>query len=772
MKLKKLLSFLITGTMTVSCLSLSANATDSDVQNMSAKSNENVRVLYDAPLTGVEFGVFELGKSIEGAKLRFTYVSDSEEGSGVVGIAGRAADDEWTWLQSENDPALVSEGIDTESVVEVYYDELVDLADIGVNNIRSYIFQDWGLKRNTNFKIELVTPYVNESVTEVFNDNVDYNIKLSPFELGKSIKGSKIRFTYTTDTYENWAAVGISGILKNSKNLIEANSTLYSRGKGKEVVATFTYKDLVNYIGVGDNLEYIVFHDWRLKTGTNLKIELLTPVISEKTQIVYNGKLKNTEITPWALGKGVTGAKVRITYTSAKPSEYKVLGVSGKGKDDLNWIWYKNALCSKGVGEESIFTFSYADFVEYMGIGDDLAYFVFQDWGLDANKNCKIELIIPKPIEPVTPTENVEVLYNAPITADGVEFTPQQLGKGTDGAKLRFTYYSAEDKPDGSKVIGIAGKANDDAWTWLQAASEPGLTTEGYNVENVQEIYYDELVELADIGTNVRCYVFCNWGLEADSNVKIELVTPKVNYAEMTLFDGTLNNTELTPDELGKNVPGSKIRFTFTADVEKDWGAVGLAGKEKGTWTWKSESKALLSAGVNAVSTYTFSYADFVEYAGIGDNLECFVFQDWGIAEDTNVKIDLLVPAANLTDTTATVNLFSGELTEAGVALTPAQLGKYTAGAVIKITYTGAGEEDTAGVGICGNGAEWYTGTNNLASVGAEIENTYVTTYADFVEFAGITSPVNTYVFQNWGLTECSTTTIQLVIPIEGVEIA
>ena len=772
MKLKKLLSFLITGTMTLSCLSLSANATDSDVQNMSAKSNENVRVLYDAPLTGVEFGVFELGKSIEGAKLRFTYVSDSEEGSGVVGIAGRAADDEWTWLQSENDPALVSEGIDTESVVEVYYDELVDLADIGVNNIRSYIFQDWGLKRNTNFKIELVTPYVNESVTEVFNDNVDYNIKLSPFELGKSIKGSKIRFTYTTDTYENWAAVGISGILKNSKNLIEANSTLYSRGKGKEVVATFTYKDLVNYIGVGDNLEYIVFHDWRLKTGTNLKIELLTPVISEKTQIVYNGKLKNTEITPWALGKGVTGAKVRITYTSAKPSEYKVLGVSGKGKDDLNWIWYKNALCSKGVGEESIFTFSYADFVEYMGIGDDLAYFVFQDWGLDANKNCKIELIIPKPIEPVNPTENVEVLHDAPITADGVEFTPQQLGKGTDGAMLRFTYYSAEDKPDGSKIIGIAGKSNDDAWTWLQSETEPGLTTEGYNVENVQEIYYDELVALADIGTNVRCYVFCNWGLEADSNVKIELITPVVHYAEMTLFDGTLNNTELTPDELGKNVPGSKIRFTFTSDLEKYWGAVGLAGKEKGTWDWVGWKNSLLSKNVNEQVTYTFSYADFVEYAGIGDNLECFVFQDWGIAEDTNVKIELLVPAANLTDTTATVNLFIGELTAEGIALTPAQLGKYTIGAVIKITYTGAGEEDTAGVGICGNGAEWYTGTNNLASIGEGEENTYVTTYADFVEFAGITAPVNTYVFQNWGLEEGSTTTIQLIIPVEGVEIA
>ena len=375
------------------------------------------------------------------------------------------------------------------------------------------------------------------------------------------------------------------------------------------------------------------------------------------------------------------------------------------------------------------------------------------------------------PVEPVTPTENVEVLYNAPITADGVEFTPQQLGKGTDGAKLRFTYYSAEDKPNGSKVIGIAGKANDANWTWLQAETEPGLTTTGYNVENVQEIYYDELVELADIGTNVRCYVFCNWGLKADSDVKIELITPVVHYAEMKLFDGTLNNTELTPDELGKNVPGSKIRFTFTADVEKDWGAVGLAGKEKGTWTWTSESKALLSAGTNVASTYTFSYADFVEYAGIGDNLECFVFQDWGIAENTNVKIELLVPAATLTDTTATVNLFSGELTAEGVALTPAQLGSLTPDSVIKITYTGAGEEDTAGVGICGNGAEWYTGTNNLASIGEGEENTYVTTYADFVEFAGITASVDTYVFQNWGLEAATTTTIQLVIPVEGVEV-
>ena len=773
MKMKKMLAFLSAGVMTASFLSTAASAEDN---TQAFAANENVRVLYDAPLNGVEFGTFELGKSIEGAKLRFTYVSDSEEGEGVVGIAGRAADDDWTWLQSESDPALVSEGFGVESVVEIYYDELVALADVGENNIRSYIFQDWGLKRDSNFKIELVTPYENESVTEVFNDNVNYNIKLSPFELGKSIKGSKIRFTYTTDTYENWAAVGISVILKNSKNLIEGNSTLYSRGKGKEVVATFTYNDFVNYLGVGDNLEYIVFHDWRLKAGTNLKIELLTPVVSENTQVVFNGKISNTEISPYALGKGKDGAKIRITYTSAKPSEYKVLGVAGKGKDDLNWIWHKNSLCSKGIGMESVFTFTYQTFVEYMGIGDNLAYFVFQDWGLAENKNCKIELITPlsQPIDPdpvdpdPVPTENVEVIYDAAIPAEGAEFTPQQLGSGTAGAMLRFTYYSAEDVEAGSGVIGLAGKANDEAWTWLQAEENPALTTEGYGIKNVVTMSYDEFVALAHIDdgkNNVRCYVLCNWGLAADQNVKVELITPAVNYGTMTLFDGQLNDTELTPAELGKNIPGSKIRISFTADVEENWGAVGLSGKAAGTWEWTSKSNALLSKGVDVPATYTFSYADFVAYAGIGDDLECFVFQDWGVAENTNVKIELLVPAATLEATTATVTLFSGELSAEGVALTHAQLGAYTPDSVIKVTYTGAGVEEAAAVGICGNGAEWYTGVNCLASIGEGEENTYITTYAEFVEFVGITAPINTYVFQNWGLAEESTTTIELIIP-------
>lgn len=378
------------------------------------------------------------------------------------------------------------------------------------------------------------------------------------------------------------------------------------------------------------------------------------------------------------------------------------------------------------------------------------------------------------PVDPdPVPTENVEVIYDAPIPAAGAEFTPQQLGSGTAGAMLRFTYYSAEDVEADSGVIGLAGKANDADWTWLQNASNPALTTEGYGIKNVVTMSYDEFVALANIDNgenNVRCYVLCNWGLAADQNVKVELITPAVNYGTMTLFDGQLNDTELTPAELGKNIPDAKIRISFTADVAENWGAVGISGKAAGTWEWTSQSKALLSKGVNVPATYTFSYADFVTYAGIGDNLECFVFQDWGVAENTNVKIELLVPAATLEATTATVNLFSGSLSATGVALTPAQLGKYTAGSTIKITYTGANEEGEAAVGICGNGAEWYTGENCLASIGEDEENTYITTYAEFVEFVGITAPINTYVFQNWGLMEGSTTTIELIIPTANAE--
>ena len=374
--------------------------------------------------------------------------------------------------------------------------------------------------------------------------------------------------------------------------------------------------------------------------------------------------------------------------------------------------------------------------------------------------------VAPDPV----PTENIEVLYDAPIT-DCIDFFPWELGQGIDGAMLRFTYYSNKYAEPGYAALGFAGKANDEAWTWLQSETEPGLTTEGYGIENVQQIYYDELVEFADIGTDVRCYVFCNWWLEEGSNVKIELITPAVNYGTMTLFDGQLNDTELTPAELGKNIPGSKIRFTFTPEVEKDWHALWICGRKKDTWQWINAGKAFFSKGANKRITYTLNYDDFVEYAGIGDDLECFVFQDWGIKADTNCKMELLVPTTTLEATTATATLFSGELSEEGVALTHAQLGAYTPGSEIKITYTGANEEGEAAVGICGNGAEWYTGFNCLASIGSDLTNTYITTYAEFVEFVGITAPINTYVFQNWGLTEDSLTTIELIIPVDPYKI-
>lgn len=86
--------------------------------------------------------------------------------------------------------------------------------------------------------------------------------------------------------------------------------------------------------------------------------------------------------------------------------------------------------------------------------------------------------------------------------------------------------------------------------------------------------------------------------------------------------------------------------------------------------------------------------------------------------------------------------------------------------ALLKISYTGAGEEGEAAVGICGNGAEWYVGTNCLASVGMGIDNYYQDTYENFVEFTGITAPVSTYIFQNWGLLEGTECSIDLILPV------
>lgn len=377
-----------------------------------------------------------------------------------------------------------------------------------------------------------------------------------------------------------------------------------------------------------------------------------------------------------------------------------------------------------------------------------------------------------------TPTETVKVLCDTAIAqGSSVEFTPAQLGKGIDGAKIRFTYTSGTiTSADDQKVVGIAGKKNDDSWSWMQSATNPALEATESDTTYTVDMTYAELVEKADINeADVRCYVFANWHMKADTNLKIELVTPYVEYYSMTLYDGVIKSGDVTPEEtveitpadLGKGSAGARVEITYTSDVDKDWVALGIAGKAKDTWTWTSANKGLLSEGKGVTTTANLSYADFVAAAGIGDDLECFVLQNWGLEADSNVKVELLLP---FVDGKATKTLYSGELAEDEfVEFTPDQLGENVPNSKIEIDYVGAGEKDEAAIGICANGgteSTWYTGTNNIASIGPNEPNRYVATFAQFEEFAGIPAGAtfNTYVFQNWGLAVGEPLTINLVI--------
>lgn len=370
--------------------------------------------------------------------------------------------------------------------------------------------------------VSINTSNTRENISVLFEGDIEKNdsMQFSPFELGKCIDNSQIRITLRSDKPVGWGIFGVSGQRKSTGSWVDGGVYYLSEGEGKYTTFVFDYKDFVNQMGIGDDFAFFVFQYWGVSYA---KIELLTPKVSEKVDILYDGKINLTEFTPEQLGKNIDGAKIRITYTGNKPSCWGVLGISGKTKNTWKWIQNKYAFLSKGQNVEITNTFSYNDFVNYIGIGDNVECFVFQDWGLAKDENVLIELITPDE------SENVTVIYDDVIELwESVEFTPQQLGKGIDGAKLRFTYYSAADKPDGSKVIGIAGKANDKVHTWLQSETNPALTTDGYGVENVQEIYYDELVVLADIGTNVYSYVFSNWGLDPNQNLKIELIVPYV----------------------------------------------------------------------------------------------------------------------------------------------------------------------------------------------------------------------------------------------------
>ena len=77
-------------------------------------------VIYDGPCSLTEINIYELGKSIEGSKLRITYVSGSGKGKPALGIVGRSHYG-WNWLESEDHISLLSYGVDVESVIEISY---------------------------------------------------------------------------------------------------------------------------------------------------------------------------------------------------------------------------------------------------------------------------------------------------------------------------------------------------------------------------------------------------------------------------------------------------------------------------------------------------------------------------------------------------------------------------------------------------------------------------------------------------------------------------
>lgn len=338
------------------------------------------------------------------------------------------------------------------------------------------------------------------------------------------------------------------------------------------------------------------------------------------------------------------------------------------------------------------------------------------------------------------------------------------MGKGIDGAILRFTYTS--DEEEGYGAVGIAGKATDENWTWVQSENNPAFPSAGVEVENVVTITYKDFVKFADIGTDLRCYVFMDWGLSEDNpEIKIELLVPHVDYGVVQIYNGPLDNTQITPAELGYGIDGALIQISFTSTSPENWGAVGLAGLSK-EWEWKSNGAALNSKGEDLLAKYVFTYAAFEELVNIGsaEELECFVFQDWGLS-GSDFTIELLIPAEPGAETVSII-LFDGDL-EADVEVPTSLLGSSTDGSQVSVTYTSLGLLDEAAVGICAKGGEnWYTGVNSLASVGPGLTNPYVfDSYADFVEFVGITEPVEQYVFQNWS-GDVLPVTIELIVPV------
>lgn len=476
-------------------------------------------VIYDAPLSSAEIGVFEMGKSIEGANLRFTYKSGSEVDKGIIGFAGRANSDDWMWLQSESKPTLKSEGIGIETAVEMTYDEFADFVDIEETDLRSYVFQNWGLAAGSNFKIELLTPSREETINEVYNGTLGIT-RFSPYELGKSIDGSLIKFTYTSKKPLNSGTIKFTG-LKTDENAVSetAKGNLYSRGIGQEVVAYFTYEDLINYLGFSNEISNIEIQDWALQGSADFKIELITPIENQVVTVLHDevitgGFSNNAKFSPYELGKSIDGSLIRISFTSDEPIFYQIFGVSGKEKDVTEWVKHETPIYSKGEGTETVLTFSYNDFVDYMGIGDDYYFFILQNMGFKENSHFKVELITPAILPTVS--ERTEVLYIG--NDDLIQLTPVQLGKYIKGSIIRITYISNKDSE--YEVLGVSAK-DKDTGNWIEHQSS--MFSKGIGKQSVYTFSYKDFVTFMGIGDNVECFVFQNWGV---NKFTIEVIRP------------------------------------------------------------------------------------------------------------------------------------------------------------------------------------------------------------------------------------------------------
>ena len=73
-------------------------------------------------------------------------------------------------------------------------------------------------------------------------------------------------------------------------------------------------------------------------------------------------------------------SKIRITFTSDQSVNWRIFGISGSEKSVGKWVYGENSIYSKGKNKETTLVFNYNDFVKYVGIGDELAFFNFQDY--------------------------------------------------------------------------------------------------------------------------------------------------------------------------------------------------------------------------------------------------------------------------------------------------------------------------------------------------------------------------------------------------------